>query len=242
VRIDSEGMLPDSLERACREKARAVLLTPRVQSPSGAALTPGRARQLQRVLHNRLDVLVIEDDHASFLARVPYAPVHHRNGRWAHVRSFSKSFNPDLRLAVMTGDDQTMTALLDRLVVTERWVSHLLQALAHALLTDAASRAIVARAAETYDRRRDSMISALSTIGLKPLGSTGYNVWLPLSDEAATVQELAQAGWAVAPGERFRLSSPPGIRITASRVKPPMARRFAAALAHVLSGRHQPTA
>jgi DNA-binding transcriptional MocR family regulator len=163
--------------------------------------------------------------------------VHDPKGRWTHFRSFSKSFNPDLRLAVMTGDDQTMTTVLDRLIVIERWVSYLLQSIAHELLLDKTVRAQVQRAGRIYDQRRDALIRLLREAGLNPMGRTGYNIWLPVQEETPTVQALANAGrgWAVAAGERFRLSSPPGIRITASRLEPRDARQFAAALIEVLS-------
>lgn len=235
VRIDAEGMIPDALERACRDDIRAVLITPRVQSPTGAALTARRARELQRVLRKRPDALVLEDDHASFLTRAEYAPLHEPNRRWAHLRSLSKAFNPDLRLAVMTGDDQTMTALLDRLVVIERWVSHILQSLAYALLKDDATRGKVSRAQQTYDQRRTTLIDELSAIGLRPIGTTGYNIWLPVHAETSIVQGLAKAGWAVAPGERFRLGSPPGIRVTASQLDEPAAKKFVSALRELMT-------
>lgn len=40
------------------------------------------------------------------------------------------------------------------------------------------------------------------------------NVWIPVPDETGAVARLLHAGWAVAPGARFRMSAPPGIRIT----------------------------
>ena len=42
------------------------------------------------------------------------------------------------------------------------------------------------------------------------------NVWVPVPDETGAVARLLHSGWAVAPGARFRLQSPPGIRITVS--------------------------
>lgn len=42
------------------------------------------------------------------------------------------------------------------------------------------------------------------------------NVWIPVPDETGAVARLLQAGWAVAPGARFRVEAPPGIRITVS--------------------------
>ena len=243
VRIDSEGMMPDALERACVEGVKAVLITLRAQSPTGAAISAERARELRRVLRRRPDALIIEDDHLSFLCCVPCECVHDPSddqSRWAHFRSFSKSFNPDLRLAVMTGDDQTMTSLIDRLMVVERWVSYMLQEAAYALLRDKSVRAQIRRAGRLYDQRREMLIALLEARGLKPMGRSGYNIWLPVQEETPTVQALAAqpsgdgSGWVVAAGERFRLSSPPGIRITTSRLDPQDATKFADALVDVL--------
>jgi hypothetical protein len=49
--------------------------------------------------------------------------------------------------------------------------------------------------------------------------------------EAAAVSELLVQGWAVSPGERFRIRSAPGIRITTTDLRPDEAERLADALA-----------
>jgi hypothetical protein len=53
---------------------------------------------------------------------------------------------------------------------------------------------------------------------------------VPLVDEAATVQQLFERGWAVSPGERYRFDAPPGIRITTTDLAPNEANELAAAL------------
>jgi hypothetical protein len=41
-------------------------------------------------------------------------------------------------------------------------------------------------------------------------------VWVPVADEATVARRLLEAGWAVLPGDRFRLRSRPAIRVTVS--------------------------
>src|SRR5205085_5716673 len=62
--IDDSGPRPDSLAAALQRGAEAVVVTPRAQNPTGAALDRARATQLRSILRSHPDVLVVEDDHA----------------------------------------------------------------------------------------------------------------------------------------------------------------------------------
>jgi DNA-binding transcriptional MocR family regulator len=150
---------------------------------------------------------------------------------WAVVRSTSKFLGPDLRVAVMTGDALTIARVQRRQAIGARWVSHLLQRVALALWSDPSSGRLLARASDTYAERRGALIDALAANGITAHGRSGLNVWIPVREETTTVQALADRGWAVAAGERFRLHSPPAIRVTTAALTPPDARRFAADLA-----------
>lgn len=67
------------------------------------------------------------------------------------------------------------------------------------------------------------------------MGHSGLNVWVPIRGEAVVVQRLHAAGWAVAPGEGFRLQTPPAIRITTSTLEPDDAARGVEDLRSILS-------
>jgi DNA-binding transcriptional MocR family regulator len=49
-------------------------------------------------------------------------------------------------------------------------------------------------------------------------GRSGLNVWVPVPDETVAVTRLLNAGWAAAPGTRFRIRTSAGIRLTIADV------------------------
>ncbi|HEY2949561.1 MAG TPA: aminotransferase class I/II-fold pyridoxal phosphate-dependent enzyme [Micromonosporaceae bacterium] len=216
VSVDEDGPTESGLRRALAAGARAVVVTTRAHNPTGATVGRSRAAALRRVLRAHPGVLLIEDDHAAELARVPLHPLAGATTNWAFVRSVSKPYGPDLRLAVLAGDEATAARVAGRMRIGSGWVSTLLQRLVVELWRDPAVAAGVAAAAASYDRRRDALRSALAARGLPAHGRTGINVWIPVPDETRAVAALRDDGYAVAPGALYRLSTGPAIRITVS--------------------------
>lgn len=215
VAVDDSGPLPDALARALKDGARAFVLTPRAQNPTGAAVDAARARDLRRVLDRHPGTLVIEDDHAGPVAGAPAVTVCHEGlERWAVVRSVSKSLGPDLRVAIVAGDPGTMARVRGRQAVGAGWVSHVLQELVARLLGDPACAARLRAAAGAYAERRRRLLGHLAARGIGATGRSGLNVWIPVREEGATVAFLAARGWAVRPGERYRIRSAPAVRVT----------------------------
>jgi hypothetical protein len=60
-------------------------------------------------------------------------------------------------------------------------------------------------------------------------------VWLPVREETKVVQGLAERGWAVQPGARFRIRSTPAVRISAAGLDPSDATRLAEDIAGVMN-------
>ena len=221
VALDDSGPVAAALDRALRSGAQAFILTPRAQNPTGAALDAARARELRTVLDKHPDVLVIEDDHAGAVAGVAARTVCDRpRRRWAVVRSVSKSLGPDLRVALLAGDAATIARVRGRQAVGAGWVSHILQGLVAALWSDRSCDARLRAAAAAYAERRQRLVTALAAHGVAATGRSGLNVWVPVREEASTVAHLAARGWAVRAGERYRMKSPPAIRITVSTLTP----------------------
>jgi hypothetical protein len=82
------------------------------------------------------------------------------------------------------------------------------------------------------------MLRALAAHGIAASGGSGLNVWVPVGEEITTVRMLLDAGWAVSGGERFRVHTPPAIRITIATLKPGEAESLAATLAAILAPAH----
>ncbi|WP_406108318.1 aminotransferase class I/II-fold pyridoxal phosphate-dependent enzyme [Streptomyces sp. NBC_01003] len=214
VGVDDDGPLPEEVERALGAGARALVVTDRAQNPTGAAVTAPRARALRKVLAAHKDVLLIEDDHGHGIVDLPLYPLAGVTRHWAFVRSAAKAYGPDLRLAVLTGDAVTVDRVQGRQRLGPGWVSRILQRAVARLWTEGAvdTRAVAA----SYGQRRDALIAALAERGVEAHGRSGMNVWVPVPDETGAVARLLHAGWAVAPGARFRMGAAPGVRITVS--------------------------
>lgn len=238
VPVDDFGPRPDELERALGHGIKAVILTPRAQNPRGAALDETRAGELRDLLDRHADVLVIEDDHAGAIAGAPALSVCAPDRRhWALSRSVSKTLDPDLRLSVLAGDVETIARVEGRQMLGAGWVSHIIQQLVVGLWSDPGTIARIAQAAEVYSARRLALINALADHGIAAHGRSGMHVWVPVTEETAVVTALLERGWAVMAGERWRLRTPPAIRITTASLRPDEADRLAADLAEVLAHR-----
>jgi DNA-binding transcriptional MocR family regulator len=233
VSVDDEGPIPQEVSRVLSEGARALVVTGRAQNPTGAAVGAVRAGELREVLAEHPETLLIEDDHGHGIVEQPLHPLAGTTRRWVLVRSTAKLYGPDLRLAVLTGDAVTLDRVSGRQLLGPGWVSHLLQdAVLHLWETHAVDERAVAR---SYGQRRDALVRALEARGVTAHGRSGMNVWVPVPDETGAVARLLQAGWAVAPGARFRLSSPPGVRLTVSPLTVDTVEDVAAAVAAALS-------
>lgn len=234
VRVDDEGPLPDDVRAALEAGARALVVTDRAQNPTGAVVSGTRARALRSVLRGHPETLLIEDDHGHGIVDQPLHPLAGTTRTWAFVRSAAKAYGPDLRLAVLTGDAVTLDRVRGRQRLGPGWVTRVTQRAVARLWAEGAVDTPAVAAA--YAARRDALITALAGRGITAHGTSGLNVWIPVPDETGAVSRLLHAGWAVAPGARFRMSAPPGIRVTVSTLTAEETGRLAGAIASA-SGR-----
>jgi DNA-binding transcriptional MocR family regulator len=219
------------LASAIAEGATAFFMQPRAQNPTGTSTTPARFAELAALLDGS-DVLVVEDDSAGMIATSPAASLGARLPQQVlHIRSYSKSHGPDLRLAVVSGAAEHVEALIERRHLGQGWTSRLLQLILTDLLTRSSARAHVDRARLTYAERRSAVVSALAEQGVEVAGTDGLNIWLPVRDESAALVRLASVGIGAAAGSPFLIT--PGaahLRITTA-----LARRDHASIARHLA-------
>lgn len=220
VPVDDAGLRPEPLIEALHSPIAVVFLQPRAQNPTGASMTVRRALDLAPILA-RGGVPVVEDDSAGAVAAS--API--SLGQWIpdqviHIRSFSKSHGPDLRLAAMSGPSELLREIIHRRQLGQGWSSRLLQRVLLSLLTDPEAVADVDRARDEYTRRRGALVAALTALDVKVASGDGLNLWVPVHDESAAIVRLASQGVGVTPGTPFDVLPDGGghVRVTVGLV------------------------
>ena len=223
LELDEFGVIPASLASALGRKPVAVLLQPRAQNPTGVSMTASRVEELARVIRrhpNGADIVVIEDDHLGAISAAEDVTL----ATWLpqqvlHVRSFSKTHGPDLRIGALGGPRTLVDRIVSRRLLGPGWTSRLLQSGLYALLTTPESIAEVENARTVYAERRGAVETALVSRGLEVRIRDGINAWIPVADERAAIVRLGADGISVASGTPFQLSrSSDHIRVTVGLV------------------------
>ena len=92
-------------------------------------------------------------------------------------------------------------------------MSHLLQRLTLALVTDPEVTARIAQAGAHYAARNDAFAARLTALGVPATAGDGLNLWVALPVPARDVSEqLMRRGWLVRAGDEFVLADAPASR------------------------------
>jgi DNA-binding transcriptional MocR family regulator len=240
LELDDEGVTVASLSRALKGKPAAVVLQPRAQNPTGVSMSPARAEALARAVRRaRSTAVVIEDDHSGAISVGPDVSL----GAWlpdqvVHVRGFSKSHGPDLRIAAVGGPASVLDRLVARRMLGAGWTSRMLQTILLDLLVEPRSIEAVDAARRTYAARQAAVCAALAEHGLDLAVPDGINLWLPVADERAALVQLTTSGIRAAGGSPFLAPGSEGtvgdgdhVRVTTGMVDVGEASHVAVALA-----------
>ena len=224
VELDAEGMRPDSFAAALGSSPAVILLQPRAHNPTGISMTPSRAERLARILGRSRTAeraIVIEDDHSGAITEAHDVSL----ATWLpervlHVRSFSKSHGPDLRIGALGGPRDLVDRVVAHRLLGPGWTSRMVQSILFDLLTDPTSVELVDAARAAYTARQREFAAAMRRQGIHLDAGDGLNAWLAVDDERAATVQLAAAGIRVAPGTPFQLGvSSPHVRVTVGLVR-----------------------
>jgi DNA-binding transcriptional MocR family regulator len=238
LELDRSGVTVASLRRALKDEPAAIVLQPRAQNPTGVSMTAVRAEALARAIRRaRSSAVVIEDDHSGAISLGEDVSL----GTWlpdqvVHVRGFSKSHGPDLRIAAVGGPAAVLDRLVARRMLGAGWTSRMLQTILLDLLVEPRSVEAVESARRTYAERQAAVCSCLEENGLSVVVPDGINLWLPVADERAALVQLTTAGIRAAGGSPFLAPGVEGtaadhLRVTTGMVEVEQASHVAAALA-----------
>ena len=219
VPVDTQGMAIDDFTAALAQQPTAIFLQPRAQNPTGVTMSAERARELSAIIiatNRSTAITIIEDDHAGDIAMGElhslgkYLPA-----RTVHIRSYSKSHGPDLRLAAVGGSGDVISAAANRRLLGPGWSSRILQAVLLELLDDEATLTALSTARLEYSRRRREFSEILNDHEVFCTGTDGINLWVQVADERAALMTLAAQGIGAAPGAPFLVNShPDSLRLT----------------------------
>jgi DNA-binding transcriptional MocR family regulator len=229
--VDDYGVTEAGVREAIRAGSRALVVVPRAHNPCGVSFNASRARAIGALLRAASNVLAVEDDYLSEIAGVPLHSLTRAAPRFAYVRSYAKLLGPDLRVAILAGDELTVGRIRDRQRLGCGWISHILQNAVATLLDDPATERLFKRAERAYAKRRRAFVDALARYGLGACGETGLVVWVRVPDEASAVAHAASSGWAIDAGARYRSEGLPGVRVAIARLDPSDADAVAGAIA-----------
>ncbi|WP_380184430.1 PLP-dependent aminotransferase family protein [Kalamiella sp. sgz302252] len=211
---DEEGPLPGALALLLDKHPAALIYQPRTHSATGHTLSQARSEALAAALANST-TLIIEDDGIGELSAQPLYSL----GRWfpertLHVRSFSKAYGPDLRLAVLSGPQQLVERIQSWRNFGASWTSRILQQAVAWLLQNESTQRQIAHARAVYRQRRRLLLGELEKKGIYLPDRDGLSICIPVQSEQFAMITLAARGIAVLPGERCRSGNGQFIRVS----------------------------
>lgn len=216
----ADGLSIEHLAAAMKSRPVAVFWQPRAQVPTGRATSEQTVAELVRVLGASHRPMLIEYDDLATLAHKPLISVgRHLPEQTVVIRSYEKSYGPDLRLAVLGATTSTVRAIHAQIRMRRQWTSRILQSTLAWLLRDDGIRLHIEHARAQYADRLVATNAALLERGVASESEDGFCVWVRVQDEPAAVSWLADRGVLVLGGASSYPRDPvPHVRVAVSRL------------------------
>lgn len=217
--IDDEGLLPDAVDRACRQgRARLLYCIPTIHSPTTATMSPGRRSALAEVAL-RHGLRIVEDDAYAALPTTPLpALAALAPGLVYYVATLAKALTPGLRLAFLVAPDENEARrLATGLRATGLMAPPLLAALGASWIADGTAEAILAAVRDEAAARQVLARQILPTEAVSA-HPDGHHLWLRLPvgwNQAELVGEMRGRGVVMAASDAFVVgaAASPAVRL-----------------------------
>jgi GntR family transcriptional regulator/MocR family aminotransferase len=247
IEIDTEGIIVAALRRSA---ARAVMITPAHQFPTGAVLSAARRTALAQWARD-VDGYIIEDDYDAEY-RYDRHPVGALQGvapdRVIYSGTLSKSLAPGLRLGWLVVPPPLLEPILAGRRLTDHSTSSITQAAYAAFLTNGDIDRHLRRTRRIYRQRRDALLAALAhwLPDWTPSGiAAGLHVLVTLPnglDEALVAEQALAVGVRVYPLGAYSANPqntlPPGLVLGYGPRTPTQSDQAMRLLANVLKHPH----
>jgi len=219
IPLDDKGIQPEALLATLKnlkhssQHAKFIYLVPTFQNPSGVTLSKDRRNKIIQIA-NQYDVPIIEDEayrDLCYEGQSPQILASLDPQNVIHINTFSKIFNPGVRLGWVTASKE----LIDTLILAKQGQDQCASTIGQYLAFSFAEKGLIKRqtsaAIEIYRRKRDTMLAALETHfpqdthWTKPQG--GFYTWVTLpkhfNTEALLPKAIEGASVAYVPGPAF---------------------------------------
>lgn len=212
VPVDADGILPEALEDVCiAQRPRALYLTPNLQWPTGAILSPER-RTAVLELAGRYRMAVLEDDHGAelYYEERDWRPLaaEDRRGVVLHIGTLERLVGPAFALGYVAGPKEALAALV-RARAEEGGAELDLPAWAlRDMLLDGVLLRHVRKARTGYRARRDQALEGLGAVpGLRTeVPASGLSLWVEGEDLETWRKGAEAVGIALRPASHWVLS------------------------------------
>ncbi len=194
IALDGEGLVPESLDRICREgPVRALYCVPTAQNPTSVTMSEERRRRIIEVAQAH-DLLVIEDDVHGMLVdteRTPLAAM--APERTVHIATVSKALAFGLRTALVAMPETMVDRMLVGVRSTMWMVPPLMVDVTLRWLNDEHALALARRKREEMAERQalvEAMLGSRCTVTSAP---GAIHAWVQLPEPWRSDELVAHA-------------------------------------------------
>lgn len=186
VAMDGEGLLPDALDRAAANGAKAVFVLPTLQNPTGRTMSVARRADIVAVARKR-DLWIIEDGIYAIFGGDPLpALVDLAPERTIHVSGLSKALSPGLRVGFLLAPPGAVFERVVHAVRAQFYAPPNFGALiATQWIEDGSADAIAGEIRDEMGRRLALARSILGPAMEAPASAFSPHIWLPMDELAA---------------------------------------------------------